>query len=78
MPRKQRHLTIKEKRDFFATIARDKSGEYSTADKFKAIIEDTKLLEIEKTEAEAEEIRQKAERPAFPDHLLAHLPPPLE
>lgn len=84
MPRKPRHLTINEKRDFFCGIARDKSGEYSTADKFKAIVEDTKLFQLEcdlaaaqaKREEEAKALeRQKAT--IVPEYILRHLPPPL-
>lgn len=84
MPRKPRHLTISEKRDFFTSIARDDSGEFTTADKFKAIVEDTKLFQLEleleeaklKREEEAEEIRrQQAFR--IPTHILQHLPPPI-
>ncbi len=79
MPRRPRHLTIKEKRDFFATIARDSTGEYSTSDKFKAIIEDTKLLELEKAETAAEEAAAKTKILArgIPEELLQFLPPPL-
>lgn len=43
MPRKPKHLTLREKRDFLAKVLRDTGSEYSNADKFKAIIEDTKL-----------------------------------
>lgn len=38
-----RHLSIDEKRDWLAEIFRDTGGEYSQSDKFKAMIEDTKL-----------------------------------
>lgn len=84
MPRKPRHLTIAEKRDFFTSIARDTSGEFTTADKFKAIVEDTKLfqleMEIEETKLqraeEAEAVRRQSQF-TLPSHLLAHLPPPI-
>ena len=85
MPRKPRHLTISEKRDFFTAIARDTSGEFTTADKFKAIVEDTKLFQLEleleesklKRAEEAEAVRKQSQI-NFPDHLLQFLPPPIE
>lgn len=84
MPRKPRHLTIAEKRDFFTMIARDKSGEFSTADKFKAIVEDTKLFQLEHDLAAAQAKReeeaaalQRQQATSWPTHLLEHLPPPL-
>lgn len=39
-------LTIAEKREWLARIFRDATGEYTDADKFKAMREDTRLLEI--------------------------------
>lgn len=70
-----RHLSIDEKRDWLAEIFRDTGGEYSQSDKFKAMIEDTKLAmmlaEEEKKKAESE-----AEMPGLNHRLLAHLPPP--
>lgn len=84
MPRKPRHLTIAEKRDFFTAIARDTTNEFSTADKFKAIVEDTKLFQLEleleesklKSAKEAEAVRRQSQI-NFPSHLLQHLPPPI-
>lgn len=84
MPRKPRHLTIAEKRDFFTAIARDKTNEFSTADKFKAIVEDTKLFQLEleleesklKRAEEAEAVRSQSQF-TLPSHLLQHLPPPI-
>ncbi len=70
-----RHLTIDEKRDWLADIFRDESGEYSQGDKFKAMIEDTKLAMML-----AEEEKKKAEKteaaPGINHMILAHLPPP--
>lgn len=63
-------LSIEEKRAWLAAIFRDSGGEYSQADKFKAMIEDTRLAMLE-TEA------AKPAEPALPATLLAHLPPPL-
>lgn len=42
----QQFLTIEEKRAWLARIFRDTSGEYTEADKFKAMVEDTRLAEI--------------------------------
>ena len=39
-------LTIAEKRAWLARIFRDTTGEYTEADKFKALREDTRLLEL--------------------------------
>lgn len=75
-----RHLSIDEKRDWLASIFRDASGEFSQADKFKALAEDTKLAQLQ-----AEEDAKAAPPPA-PDNtpdlaatlkLLHFLPPPL-
>ncbi|MDO5450514.1 MAG: hypothetical protein Q4F30_06465 [Akkermansia sp.] len=72
MPRK-RHLTIEEKRDWLAVIFRDEEGTYSQADKFKAMVEDTRLAELEQEKAAAAPPEQKED----PTDILAHLPPPL-
>lgn len=84
MPRKPRHLTISEKRDFFTSIARDTSGEFTTSDKFKAIVEDTKLfqleLELEESRLKRAEEAEAARRQSqfhVPSYLLQHLPPPI-
>lgn len=42
----QQFLTIDEKRAWLARIFRDTSGEYTDADKFKAMVEDTQLAMI--------------------------------
>lgn len=72
---KKKYLTIEEKRSWLADIFRDSSGEYSQADKFKAMIEDTRLAML------AEEASKPAPPqpglPGIPAELLAHLPPPL-
>lgn len=39
-------LTIAEKREWLAGIFRDTSGEYTDADKFKALREETRLMEL--------------------------------
>lgn len=73
--RKKRHLTIEEKRDWLASVFRDESGEYSQADRFKAMVEDTRLAMLEAEKKEAETPPPAA--PALDLDLLAHLPPPL-
>ncbi len=70
---KSRHLTLEEKRDWLAGIFRDESGEYSQADKFKAMTEDTRLAQLQEEQA--------APAPAAnapPAGLLEMLPPPVE
>lgn len=39
-------LSIEEKRAWLARIFRDTTGYYSAADKFKAMREDTRLIEL--------------------------------
>ena len=39
-------LSTEEKRRWLARVFRDEDGEYSQADKFKALVEDTKLAEL--------------------------------
>lgn len=78
-----RHLTIEEKRDWLAAVFRDESGEFSQADKLKAMVEDTKLAQLEeenrRTEADRNAAAQAAEKPSeLRWDLLAHLPPPCD
>ncbi len=71
---KKKYLSIEEKRGWLADIFRDSSGEYSQADKFKAMIEDTRLAML------AEESGKNAQQPTLPGipvALLEHLPPPM-
>lgn len=70
---KKKFLSIEEKRCWLAGIFRDTSGEYSQADKFKAMIEDTRLAMLETETAKPAE----PGAPGIPAALLAHLPPPL-
>ena len=49
------YLTIEEKRAWLARIFRDTSGEYTEADKFKALQEDTNLALI----SEKQEIKPR-------------------
>lgn len=70
---KKKFLSIEEKRTWLAGIFRDTSGEFSQADKFKAMIEDTRLAMLEAESAKPAE----PALPGIPAALLAHLPPPL-
>lgn len=70
--RKKKHLTIDEKRDWLACVFRDAHGEYSQADKFKAMVEDTRLAMLQ----EEKEPAPKPEQPAPELSLFEHLPPP--
>ncbi len=68
-----RHLTLAEKRDWLAGIFRDESGEYSQADKFKAMTEDTRLAQLQ-----AEQEAAPPDTPSGPPvGLLEMLPPPV-
>ena len=40
-------LSTEEKRRWLARVFRDEDGEYSQADKFKALVEDTKLAALQ-------------------------------
>lgn len=72
--RKKRHLTIEEKRDWLAYVFRDDSGEFSQADKFKAMTEDTRLAVLQ---AEQAEQAAATESSMPPSSLLDLLPPPM-
>lgn len=61
-------LTIIEKRKWLAEIFRNDSGEYCQSDRFKALIEDTKLATIQKEE---EEISKPSEKPNYADKIYA-------
>lgn len=71
---KKKYLSVDEKRSWLADIFRDASGEYSQADKFKAMIEDTRLAMLAEEKAKP---AQQATLPGIPAELLSHLPPPL-
>ena len=72
---KKKFLSIEEKRTWLAGIFRDTSGEFSQADKFKAMIEDTRLAMLAAEGSKQEP--QQATLPGLPLELLRHLPPPL-
>lgn len=73
--KRKRHLTIEEKRDWLAYVFRDTGGEFSQSDKFKAMVEDTRLAELAAEKKEEE--KPTATPNKFPEDLLAFLPPPL-
>lgn len=64
-------LSTEEKRRWLARVFRDTDGEYSQADKFKALVEDTKLAALQQEEEELK--RRQEEDPAMQDPLLALL-----
>lgn len=72
-----RHLSIDEKRDWLACIFRDESGAYSQADKFKAMIEDTRLATLQQEQEKPAKGPAKPANP-FTEELIAALPPPLD
>ena len=64
-------LSTEEKRRWLARVFRDEDGEYSQADKFKALVEDTKLAALQQEE---EEFKRQREMGAAPqDPILALL-----
>ncbi len=75
--KRARHLTIDEKRDWLADIFRDTGGEYSQSDKFKAMVEDTKLALMMAEEEQAEK-KASAGISQIDESILARLPPRLE
>ena len=64
-------LSTEEKRRWLARVFRDTDGEYSQADKFKALVEDTKLAALQQEEEEFK--RQSETGTAVQDPLLALL-----
>ncbi len=75
MPR-QRHLTIEEKRDWLADIFRDTGGEFSQADKFKALVEDTRLAQLQEEKEQAATAASNANAQDSLPLLADMLPPP--
>ncbi|MEG0144031.1 MAG: hypothetical protein RR138_00155 [Akkermansia sp.] len=68
-------LTIEEKRIWLADIFRNISGDYSQADRFKALTEDTKLALIQQEiDEKLEEQAPRQDNPLL--SLLNSLPPP--
>ena len=71
--RKKRHLTIDEKRDWLASIFRDESGDFSQADKFKALAEDTRLAQLQEEKQNTTPANNS--KPAINEQFIDWLPP---
>ncbi len=73
---RKKHLSISEKRDWLASLFRDTTGEISQAEKFKAMVEDTRLAML--SEEKAASKSSKADKSDEPQiqliELLSHLP----
>lgn len=71
-------LSTEEKRRWLARVFRDTDGEYSQSDKFKALVEDTKLAALQQEEEEFK--RRQEAGAAAQDPILALLQalPPAE
>lgn len=67
---KRKYLSISEKRDWLARIFRDDTGDVSQAEKFKAMVEDTRLASL--TEGKALKSPQEEVKRQW--QLLEHLP----
>lgn len=72
--RKTVHLSLDEKRRWLAAVFRDESGEFSQADKFKALAEDTRLAVLQQEAEKQQAAVEEAVAPELP--LLQALPPP--
>lgn len=75
--RKKRHLTIEEKRDWLASIFRDESGDFSQADKFKAMTEDTRLAQLQEEKENNNSTASPHPTRDVPALLAELLPPPM-
>ena len=73
---KHRHLTIEEKRDWLAGIFRDESGDFSQADKFKALAEDTRLAQLQEEKEQAAQAAENRTLKNVPSLLSELLPSP--
>ena len=73
---KHRHLTIEEKRDWLAGIFRDESGDFSQADKFKALAEDTRLAQLQEEKEQAAQAAENRSLKNVPNLLSELLPSP--
>ncbi|MBQ8901375.1 MAG: hypothetical protein Q4F40_09260 [Akkermansia sp.] len=73
---KHRHLTIEEKRDWLAGIFRDESGDFSQADKFKALAEDTRLAQLQEEKEQAAQAAENRTLKNVPNLLSELLPSP--
>lgn len=71
-------LSTEEKRRWLARVFRDTDGEYSQADKFKALVEDTKLAALQQEEEEFKRQREAGAAPQGPILTLLQSLPPAE
>ncbi|MCC8148912.1 hypothetical protein [Akkermansia sp.] len=71
-------LSTEEKRRWLARVFRDTDGEYSQADKFKALVEDTKLAALQQEEEEFKRQRETDSTPQDPILALLQSLPPAE
>lgn len=71
-------LSTEEKRRWLARVFRDEDGEYSQADKFKALVEDTKLAALQQEEEEFNRQRETAGAAQDPVLALLQAIPPAE
>ena len=69
-------LSTEEKRRWLARVFRDEDGEYSQADKFKALVEDTKLAALQQEEEGIQTPAGNGRRTAGPHPGSAPVPPP--
>ena len=71
-------LSTEEKRRWLARVFRDTDGEYSQADKFKALVEDTKLAALQQEEEEFKRRQETGESTQDPILALLQALPPAE
>ncbi len=73
---RKKHLSISEKRDWLASLFRDTTGEISQAEKFKAMVEDTRLAMLSEEKAASKSPKtSKEDAPQMQlIELLSHLP----
>ena len=71
-------LSTEEKRRWLARVFRDTDGEYSQADKFKALVEHTKLAALQQEEEEFKRQREAGAAPQDPILTLLQSLPPAE
>jgi len=71
---KRKYLSINEKRDWLARLFRDDTGEVSQSEKFKAMVEDTRLASL----TEEKVAKSPGEEGLRQWQLLEHLPSALQ
>lgn len=71
-------LSTEEKRRWLARVFRDTDGEYTQADKFKALVEDTKLAALQQEEEEFKRCRESGTSVQDPLLTILRALPPAE